>query len=310
MIKTKEDMLNFIKISINQNVQIHEVIEKYLINYAMPNKLYFDIIIMLAKNRNSFVILQNLNKLHKQNAKIATWLCQELIKTSDLDIAYVLGYLYNGIYEKNLDDFFDKVDGKLTDIEKIGFLCTVEIFFSSNQNIPKTIHKFIISLSESESNQLKNFAVRCLVRIGLSDYDIKTHLLRIVKTCNDTIKSEMIVYLTSMNKNEKKFTVKLLKELSDTNNKKLKKEIDQKFTELISHNAIEYLKIIKKWSECKDFGNNYHEYRTIDLLGDGDLNTIHSFMIMWIQCENNYRKTPCLSNVISRIYINKIDDSH
>ncbi len=252
-ITESKDMLKIIDAMLQHEPYYNFFIGNNFVNYAEPNKKFFDLVVRLSRIDRFGYDVSYLGKLYKNNPDTANYLYEKLKELDEYKIALTVGHLLGGMGFVDPQKLWDVIDAnkKPTINEQISYACAIYTV-SQNNKVPKRFVDLLLLYSNSDEMNLRHHAISTLM-IWFNDVKrIQTFLIRYVKQ-SDENKNLVLRNVTPIIKKNTEFCLKILKVCSNTTDNNLTHGVAMDLGHIAPTYPVEVLTILRKWCKKKGF---------------------------------------------------------
>lgn len=315
LVQTNQDMIKIIHEIVKQDLFHLNFIKEYIPKCTSMTSDFYELIINISENNNTYHWLDFLKVLHIENPNNSKWLIKKLELQKSENIATPLGYLYGGLGLKDLARVFNRISEHSTKVQKLAYMVAVGILSERRTKIPANEIDYIINLSKSDSFSIKRTAIYTLARFCAATKKAQNQLISLANTHDDIIRRIIISSTWSMTDTHPNLVNEILIICSETKDPNIRETVMMLLKELVSSHPSEpeypltAIKIIKKWSQESDFG--FHITIGLIFSATDKIQCIHKFMKAWINEEENMAmRLVILPSIIARIYSSQKNHTH
>lgn len=306
-VSTKLDWIRILTLMISDKFSFIFYIGKKIVDCAIDDPEYVDLIVRLSYNDKFLFDLSKLVELYDKDHVAAEFVYKKLFDIIDEKNAIAIGYIIGGMGHTNPKKLFKIIDTSTqSNPHKIAFLFGLQIA-SEKQKLPRKFLDFIIAGTKSDNPRVKQIAINTLVWRFSSVKKIQKIVKNLAK--KDDYNKILIAQVAGSLRSNERYVMDLLLECSKTDNANVADAVALSLGRLAPKFPTECLSILKKWTRNTKFSHRSYTDWFIEEIGKGDIEKIESFALDWINSEKNYIITNFhLPDIICSIYENREED--
>ena len=285
-ISSNLDWIKILSFMIDDKFSYIFYIGKKIIECAISDSEYVDLIVKMSHNDKFLFDLSKLIELYDKNSVIAEFVYKKLFDVIDEKNAIAIGYIIGGMGRANPKKLFKIIDTSTnSDPNKIAFLFGLQIT-SENQKLPKRLVEFIISCNKSTNHTVQQIVINTLI-LRFSNVKRVQNILKKMIQINDFYKTLIARAAIGLSRTNEKFAMELLIRCSKTDTANVADAVSLSIGKLASKFPLECITMVKRWTKNQKFTHRSYDW-FIEEIGKGDIQKIESFMLKWINSEKNY----------------------
>ena len=306
MAEPESGMVQILQIAVARAALPWEIVRGCMLDCAAKTDEFFGLIVEACEYYETPECLELLKELYAKDPETAIWLIERLEK-SDGDAMDALARLYGAMGQSEPDKFLGVMDKPLSDAQKMAYVGAIQLAYPDGK-APARLVGYVVSLSASRTPEIREAAIRCMLRALLGSKRARDHLRRLAENeDNDKISIAEIPRHAIMK--HKKFALELLKLCSETEDPEIRRVVAGGLAACAPEYTLECAVIAKRWLKSMEplqdrFDHDLEEmvkgrldkqwsrdavplYGPIDILlkgiGECRLDKIRQFMASWIR---------------------------
>ena len=162
-VSSKIDWIRILSLMIDDEFSYIFYIGKKIINCAIADSEYVDMIIKMSHHDKFLFDLAKLIELYDKNHAVAEFVYQKLFDRMDEKNAIAIGYIIGGMGQTNPKKLFKIIDTTTkSDPYRIAFLFGLQIT-SEKQRLPRKLVEFIIAGTKSANHTIQQISINTLI---------------------------------------------------------------------------------------------------------------------------------------------------
>ena len=220
-------------------------IGKKIINCAIADSEYVDMIIKMSHHDKFLFDLAKLIELYDKNHAVAEFVYQKLFDRMDEKNAIAIGYIIGGMGQTNPKKLFKIIDTTTkSDPYRIAFLFGLQIT-SEKQRLPRKLVEFIIAGTKSANHTIQQISINTLILRFNNIKKIQNILKKMIKI-DDYHKTLIARTAIGLNRTNERFSMELLIRCSETDNANVADAVALSIGNLASKFPLDCISMVKR----------------------------------------------------------------
>lgn len=264
----------------------YNFIQHHVLEVLSDDDEFIDLLLILA-DKIAYYSLGRLDQVYSRSPELAMTLYEKLCIIGGARIPAPITYLLTGIVKNNHEKFFQTIDFSSSDpYITIGQIEALRIA-SLTCKIPKLHIDKMISETDNSNDTIRFAALHFLLTANIDDKDASMKLVDLAKSASQDVKRYVARNSYILCKNKPDLALDLLSILSESDDPALLNEITQSLGSIAHKYPIECLRIVRRWSSKDELRNKIGLSWVPEQIGKGDAQSVESFLLEWVDEEEN-----------------------